>query len=297
MQDTASKSGKNSRKNSGDLKPSILHISSDSLQFSNASETKSSKSTLPIPKGETPYALAKVAEYKDRDLDKAEYFYKLAIKKGERVMSAIKDLASLLHQRGKTSEALNILTSNRHIFRNDTEKYHNLYTTLQKQLTASINSLNKSLKMSNLTENMREKDVRALFENPVRIQAVEMRKEESRKNLNFCCFLRFNSHSSARKTLEGFKMWEKFKIEWVNSEGKTVGDAHYYRQKMEDYRKEHPTFDYQVFDRDPQGYVYCLPLDSSPLVINKQTSQQDSEVQELIGTGLFNTIFDEVECF
>lgn len=296
MQEPTSKSAKNSRSNSGDLKLNLLQ----STNFSNnyLQDCKKNKASLPIPKGETPYALAKIAEYQDRDLDKAEYYYKLAIKKGERVISAVKDLASLMHQRGKTSQALEILAQNRHIFRNDAEKYNNLYTTLQKQLTASSNSLNKTLKISNLTANMREIDVKNLFENPVRIKKVEFASEESRKILNFFCYLRFNSHSSARKTLEGFKLWEKFKVEWVNAEGKTVGDAHYYRQKMEEYRKEHPTFDYQVFDRDPQGYVFCLPLDSSPLVVLKQTSEQESEVQELIGAGLFNTIFDEgVECF
>ena len=67
------------------------------------------KLPLPIPKGETYYAKAKIAEYQERDLDKAEYYYKLAIKKGERTVSAIKDLASLMHQRGKTKEACEFL--------------------------------------------------------------------------------------------------------------------------------------------------------------------------------------------
>lgn len=60
----------------------------------NNKETKS----LPIPRGNSPYAMAKRAEYEERNLRKAEYYYKQAITAGERVESALKDLASVLHQ-------------------------------------------------------------------------------------------------------------------------------------------------------------------------------------------------------
>ena len=302
MQDIRLKQNKHSPKNSQEHRGKTLQILTDhsSLTRNSSSDSNrkpSSKPSLPIPKGQTPYALAKIAEYKDRDLDKAEYYYNQAIRKGERVISAIKDLASLLHQRGKTKEACEFLKNHRHLFRNDVEKFENLYKTLEKQLNASTNSLNKSLKISNLSSEMKDEEVRALFENPVRIQSIEFGCEESRKVINYFCVLKFNSHSSARKTLEGFHHWERFKVEWVNGEGKVVGDAHYYRQKMEDYRKEHPTFDYQVFERDPHGYIYCLPLDSSPLVMMRQSSEQELEVQNLIGSTLFSTIFSEVvEC-
>lgn len=254
---------------------------------------------LPIPKGSTPYALAKIAEYKDRDLDKAEEYYKQAIKQGERVVSAIKDLASLMHQRGKTKEALEFLNKKKHLFRSDREKFDNLCNTLQKQLNASSNSQNKSLKISGIPDDFNESSIKQLFENPVRIKSIEFFFEAERKLKVFCCLVKFNSHSSARKTLEGFHSWDRYKVEWVNNEGKPVGDAHYYRQKMEDYRKEHPTFDYQVFDRDPHGYIYCLPLDSSPLDLMRQNSEQEARVAELLGSGLFTTIFNEkgIECY
>ena len=256
------------------------------------------KLPLPIPKGETPYAKAKIAEYQERDLDKAEYYYKLAIKKGERVVSAIKDLASLMHQRGKTKEACEFLKSKKGLFRNDQEKYENLYKTLEKQMNGSMNSLNKTIKVSFLSKEMGEKEVRELFENPVRIKSVEIGSEENRKEVNYFCCLKFSSHSSARKTLEGFHHWDKYKLEWVNSEGKTVGDAHYYRQKMEEYRREHPTFDYQIFDRDPRGYVFCMPVDSSPLVLLRQNSEHEGIVKNLLGSTLFSTIFNDknIEC-
>lgn len=56
---------------------------------------------VPIPKGNSAYSKAKRAEYIERDLDKAVRFYKLAIKNNERVDSAIKDLATVLHQQGE----------------------------------------------------------------------------------------------------------------------------------------------------------------------------------------------------
>jgi hypothetical protein len=51
----------------------------------------------PIPPGSSPYSLAKRAEYIEKDLDKAEFLYRLAIDRTERLKSSIKDLASVLH--------------------------------------------------------------------------------------------------------------------------------------------------------------------------------------------------------
>jgi tetratricopeptide (TPR) repeat protein len=260
---------------------------------------KGQKQPLPIPKGETPYALAKIAEYKDRDLDKAELYYKQAIRSGERVISAIKDLASLMHQRGKTKEALTFLNKKRHLFKYDKEKFDNLCNTLEKQLNASSNSLNKNIKISGISSEFSDEDIKSLFENPVRIKSIQFGSELDHKVLNFFCIVKFNSHSSARKTLEGFRSWEKLRVQWIGPDGQPAGDAHYYRQKMQDYRKEHPTFDYQVFDRDPHGYVYCLPLDSSPIGLDRQNSEQEGRVAQLLGNQLFKTIFNEncIECY
>lgn len=285
-----------------------LHVKTASMQSDSTMNSeiiqseqirKNLKQPLPIPKGDTPYALAKIAEYKDRDLDKAEFYYKQAITNGERVISAIKDLASLMHQRGKTKAALEYLEKNKHLFKNDQEKFENLYSTLEKQLSASANSQNKRIKISNLNSSATESDIHQMFENPVRIKSIEFSNESIHKHLNNFCIVSFNSHSSARKTLEGFHHWDKYKVEWINNENKIVGDAHYYRQKMEDYRKSHPTFDYQIFDRDPCGYIYCLPLDSSPLIMCRQVSENEESAYKLLGSQLFTTIFREksIECF
>mmetsp|Transcript_12362 Transcript_12362/g.18003 ORF Transcript_12362/g.18003 Transcript_12362/m.18003 type:complete len:303 (+) Transcript_12362:17-925(+) len=248
------------------------------------------KPNLPIPKGNSPYALAKQAEYKERNPEKAEAYYKLAIENGERVESAIKDLASLLHQRGKTEEACQLLQKHKHLFYYDMEKFENLYNTLQRQLVSNGNSLNKSLKISGLSSSDDEDSLRSLFANPVRIITVTFDYEICEDKENFFAILGFNSHSSARKTLEGFHHWDKYKVEWVNQHGEVVGDAHYARQKMEEYRKHHPTFDYVMFERDPKGYVLSLPVDGTGLRIRDEIRDECVAVT-LLGASLFKDIF------
>jgi hypothetical protein len=249
--------------------------------------------SLPIPKGSTPYALAKQAEYQDRDLDRAEYYYKLAISQGERVISAIKDLASLMHQRGKTRQACDFLNRHRYLFRSDFHRFENLYKTLEKQLSASENMKNKSLKISKLAANDGETEVRSLFSNPIRIQKLDFGKELVDGKIVYYCIARFNSHSSARKTLEGFHQWDRFKVEWISLSGQLAGDAHYAKQKMEEHRKNNPTFCYSLFERDPEGYVLCLPVDSIDLELKRQASGQENTAKELLGTNLFTAIFSE----
>lgn len=86
---------------------------------------------VPIPKGKSPYALAKNAEYYDKDNVRAEQLYREAILVGDRAESSLKDLASLLHRLGKTSEAIKLLKENRHLVDDDIKKYENLIQTLQ----------------------------------------------------------------------------------------------------------------------------------------------------------------------
>jgi RNA recognition motif-containing protein len=272
------------------LQKSPKSVDSDS---SRGSYDKSRRSNnLPIPKGETPYAMAKNAEYKHRNLDLAEHFYLQAIRTGDRVESAVKDLASLLHQRGKTKEACEILEKNRDLFKNDQEKFQNLYNTLKKQIDSSGNSQNKSLKMSCLTQDVTTEEIRSLFSNAVRIQHISLHLEEIDGKVNHFAVLSFNSHSSARKTLEGFHSWDRFKVEWISPTGEVMGDAHYARHKMEEYRKHHPTFDYVIFDRDPHGYVFSLPLDYGGYAF-KTWSDDEKSAEKLLGSGLYTMIFKD----
>ena len=79
----------------------------------------------------------------------AEKFYRIAIQNGERLESAIKDLATVMHQqgidntllkslktsiKGKTNEACEFLQRNRPSYKGDLAKYDNLLNNLKKQV-------------------------------------------------------------------------------------------------------------------------------------------------------------------
>ena len=80
------------------------------------------------------YSLAKEAEFQMRNLKMAEFYYNLAIKNNERVDSAVKDLATVIHQRGRTEEACELLEKFRPLYRGDSQKYENLIKNLKKQV-------------------------------------------------------------------------------------------------------------------------------------------------------------------
>lgn len=242
-----------------------------------------------LPRGTSAYALAKYAEYQLRDLRQAEYYYTRAIHSGERVTSAIKDLASLLHQQGKTPEACKLLEENSQYFTYDHQKFTNLYNTLRKQVESSGKGHLATLKISGLSATATEIEVKSLFKNAMRIQEITFGSEIEDGKDNHYCIVRFNSHSSARKTLEGFTKWSSMKVEWIDTYGEVVGDAHYARQKIEEYRKKNPIFDFIMFDRDPKGYVLSLPIDGKGN--GEKVSELGTEISDILGTALYSSIF------
>ena len=185
--------------------------------FKNANQMKKG---FPIPRQQTPYAFAKAAEYIEKDLEKAEHFYRQAIEIGERPESAIKDLAGILHQQGKTQEACDLLKANKQIFVADINKYENLLRNLQKQMLPSKNTLNKAVKISGLGPMADEVTLRGLFNNSSRILHIEFGYE----NYKRWAILRFPSHSAARKTFEGFKATNRYVLEWISVTGEIVGE-------------------------------------------------------------------------
>ncbi|OMJ69567.1 hypothetical protein SteCoe_32685 [Stentor coeruleus] len=179
------------------------------------------KRGFPIPRQQTPYAFAKAAEYIEKDLEKAEHFYRQAIEIGERPESAIKDLAGILHQQGKTQEACDLLKANKHVFVSDINKYENLLRNLQKQMLPSKNTLNKAVKVSGLGPMADELTLKSLFSNSSRILHIEFGYDDN--NVRWA-ILRFSSHSAARKTFEGFKANHRYLLEWLSVTGEIAGE-------------------------------------------------------------------------
>ena len=66
-----------------------------------------------VPRGSNPFARAKRVQLIERDLDRAAQLFRQAIKQGDNVESAIKDLAALYAQQGKPEEAINLLIRQR----------------------------------------------------------------------------------------------------------------------------------------------------------------------------------------
>ena len=66
-----------------------------------------------IPRGSTPYARAKRVQLIEKDLERAAQLLRDAIKQGDNVESAVKDLAALLVQLGRADEAIQVLERNR----------------------------------------------------------------------------------------------------------------------------------------------------------------------------------------
>lgn len=62
-----------------------------------------------LPRGTNPYARAKRVQLIEKDLERAEQLFRVAIQSGDSVESAIKDLASLLAQLNRTQEAIDLL--------------------------------------------------------------------------------------------------------------------------------------------------------------------------------------------
>ena len=252
--------------------------------FNEKLQVKESRTFYPIPKGDSPYALAKKSEYIEKDLSKAEYFYKLAIKQEDRPESAIKDLAGVIHQQGKTLEAIEILKQHKHLFYSDMVKYENLLQNLKRQVVQKGNRLNKLLKICPLPLDFSNESVKYLFGNSKRISDIELYNEGS----HIYAILKFSTHSAARKTLESFHGWEKYKVEWISITGDNAGDANHKRGEP---KKDRVLFVYRVFHRDPQSKALVLPIDNEP--ITSQNNIEDREMEFLIGKDLCKVLDSE----
>jgi hypothetical protein len=248
---------------------------------------------LPIPRGNSPYALAKRAEYEEKDLAKAEQYYKIAILEGERVESAIKDLASVMHQQGKTKEACTFLRKHRDQFNTDPSKFENLLVNLEKQVVPTGNCLNKLLKVSNISKKCNKKSIKKLFKNSSRILDITFHTETQDHLINHYAVLKFPSHSAARKTLEGFHSWDKHRVDWLSVTGEVIGDASFPRHsKLDDQQRLlAPLFSYSLFARDPENLSLTLPVDGYYTDPDKQQQENfNSSLEALIGSSLCKAI-------
>lgn len=180
--------------------------------------------------------------------------YRLAIKNGERLESSVKDLATILHQQGKTDEACQFLEDNKYLFPENISKFDNLINNLKKQVVPSGNFLNRTLILFNVTSSMDDKFIRELFAKDARILSIEFKGESDIMNILSTYYpradepdtqippimtwkaviLNFASNSGARKTLETLKDQKTYQFYWMNVDRKLVGKAIPYQKPMRD---------------------------------------------------------------
>ena len=167
----------------------------------------------PVPKGYSYYALGKRAECLTRNLEKAKSFYWAAICSHDRPESALKDLASIMHQEGETIKAIDLLESHRHLF-TDSGRVDNLLANLREKLAWTRHTALKCIKLTPVRQFDSAATIKRLFKDPSRIKSVEIRYQSHESY----ALLVFQSHSAARKTLKSFSMWRHYRVEWVNGE-------------------------------------------------------------------------------
>ena len=71
-----------------------------------------------VPRGANPFARAKRVQLLEKDLERAAQIFEIAIKEGDNAESAVKDRAAILHQLGRTQEAIHFLQKSRSSIKN-----------------------------------------------------------------------------------------------------------------------------------------------------------------------------------
>ena len=143
----------------GDYNVAISHIKRVLLinrNYPNAKEShekwREYAREIVVPKGSNPFARAKRAQLVEKDLDKAEQFFRQAIAQNENLESAVNDLAWLLSQRERFEDAVKVIKQNRSRIRNQ-QSLENLLTNIYKKFDVhkAIELLDKQLKQTTTT--------------------------------------------------------------------------------------------------------------------------------------------------
>jgi len=103
-----------------------------------------------VPRGSNPYARAKRVQLVEKDLERAAQLLRDAIRQGDNVESAVKDLAALLVQLGRSDEAIQVLERNRERISNQQSVDNMLIGFYQSagQHNKAISLLEKKLKQA-----------------------------------------------------------------------------------------------------------------------------------------------------
>ncbi len=118
-----------------------------------------------VPKGSNPFAFAKRAQLIEKDLDRAENFFRQAISQNDNLEAAVNDLAALLSQLDRCDDAIQIIEQNRSRIHNweSLKKLENvLLSTYMKanKYGEAIKILKKQLKYAVISNNKKDNAIR-----------------------------------------------------------------------------------------------------------------------------------------
>ncbi len=107
-----------------------------------------------VPKGANPFARAKRAQLVEKDLEKAENFFRQAITQNDNLESAVNDLAALLSQLDRCQDAVKVIEQNRSRIQNK-KSLENVLTNIYIKADMHVEAialLKKQLKLASSKE-------------------------------------------------------------------------------------------------------------------------------------------------
>jgi len=155
-----------------------------------------------IPRGSNPYAQAKRVQLVEKDLERAAQLLLDAIKQGDTVESAVKDLAALLVQLGRPDEAIQVLERNRSRISNQQSvdnmligfyqnagQHDKAIALLQKKLVQAATESKKAQILWQIAAGYLRKEDYAQAEQTFRkVQQAQPDNKTAQRNIAFCLF-------------------------------------------------------------------------------------------------------------
>ncbi len=169
-----------------------------------------------VPRGSNPYARAKRVQLIEKDLERAAKLLCDAINQGDNAESAVKDLAALLVQLGRTEEAIQVLQRNRKKildqqsidnmligFYQNVGQYDHAISLLEKKLTQTATEGKKASILSQIAISYLRKEDYVKSEQKFReLLRLQPDNRTAQRNIAICLFKR-SRYDEAQSVLNG----------------------------------------------------------------------------------------------
>ncbi|MEE4248641.1 MAG: hypothetical protein V2I33_24960 [Kangiellaceae bacterium] len=189
----------------------------------------------------------------------------MAIDAGDRAASAVKDLAGVLHQQGKTREAVGLMQKYRYLFYTsevDRKKFENLLANLSKQIWQPGDVAPAFFKLFGIGPKVTDREILSLFRNSRRVSEIERHGRY--------CILKFASKNAAQKTYDSFRRpGMGIRVEWVTESlpPATPEPPRVVRRRA---------FTSVLFHMNPES-LRCIPVEDRPPSDSETDDVSDNE--------------------